>query len=78
MATARWVRREGAAILKAKQQAIQRPRSASIRTLDQLSAAEGLPSGCFSAGGLGRLAGRPAGESTLSDLVAAAKLEVSA
>lgn len=66
-------RLKGAALLKAKKPIIQRPRKASIRTLDQLSAAEGLPSGCFSAGALGKLAGRPAGESTLSDLVSAAK-----
>lgn len=66
-------RLKGAALLKAKRPAVQRPRRASIRTLDQLSAAEGLPPGCYSAGALGKLAGRQAGDSTLSDLVAAAK-----
>ena len=66
-------RLKGAALLKTKKKAVQGPRAASIRTLDQLSAAEGLPSGCFSAGSLGRLVGRPASESTLVDLVSAAK-----
>jgi len=65
-------RLKGAAILRAKK-AAPRPRKASIRTLDQLSAAEGLPAGCYSAGSLGRLAGRSAGESTLADLIGAAK-----
>lgn len=65
-------RLKGAASLNQKKTPTA-PRKASIRTLDQLSAAEGLPSGCFSAGSLGRLVGRPAGESTLSDLVSAAR-----
>jgi hypothetical protein len=66
-------RLKGAAMLKAKKPAVQRPRKSPIRTLDQLSAAEGLPPGCYPAGALGRLVGRPSGTGTLSDLLAAAK-----
>lgn len=66
-------RLKGAALLKGKKPAIQRPRTQPIRTLDELSAAEGLPPGCYSAGALGRLAGRRAGASTLADLLAAAR-----
>lgn len=66
-------RLKGAALLKGKPSRPQQPRKATIRGLDQLSAAEGLPPGCYSAGGLGRLAGRAAGSSTLADLLAAAR-----
>lgn len=66
-------RLKGAALLKAKKSTIQGPRKASIRTLDQLSAAEGLPPGCFPAGSLGKLAGRNTGKNTLADLVSAAR-----
>lgn len=66
-------RLKGAAILKAQRQAVQRPRKPSIRTLDQLSAAEGLPEDCYPAGALGKLAGRSTGKNTLADLVGAAK-----
>ena len=38
--------------------AVQRPWKSSIRTLDQLAAAEGLPAGSYSAGALGRIGRR--------------------
>lgn len=47
--------------MKAKTPAEPRPRkarAASIRTLDQLSAAEGLPAGSYGAGALGRIGRR--------------------
>lgn len=41
-----------------KKTAVQRPRTTSIRTLEQLSAAEGLPAGTYGAGALGRIGRR--------------------
>ena len=66
-------RRLKAAASLNQKKAPKAPRKVSIRTLDQLSAAEGLPPGCYPAGALGKLVGRSAGESTLADLVSAAK-----
>ena len=54
-------RLKGAAILKAKTTAVQRPKKRPIRTLDELVAAEGLPSGCYPPGALGLLGRKRSG-----------------
>ena len=69
-------RLKGAALLKGKHPLRKRAPVRLLRkprTLDELSAAEGLPPGCYSAGALARVAGRKAGQDTLADLLAAAR-----
>ena len=69
-------RLKGAALLKGKNPLRKRAPVRLLRkprTLDELSAAEGLPPGCYSAGALARVAGRKAGQDTLADLLAAAR-----
>jgi len=64
-------RRLKAAASLNQKKAPKRPRKPSIRTLDQLSAAEGLPEGCYSAGALGRIR-RGVRKDSLDDLLGAA------